>query len=167
MTDVNSIEWDSVVFEVDQISPSKNTTNWKGTKGKMSTKIKWRTIFQDKMLDLGIPTPIPMMDGVPLLAIVTLRFDQKSRNPEVINYKPVIDECLADGLRRSEDQHKQGWIEDDKDHQIRISVHIMKERGPRGMKVELRWMRPVEVVDPDGETPFFETDAPVAQLPPA
>lgn len=165
MIDANSIEWSSARFLTDHISPSKNTTNWKGIKGKMSTKMKWRTIYQEAMTELGLPCPIPRMEGTPLIVLVTLRFDLKSRNPEVINYEPVIKECLADALRRSEDNKAQGWIDDDKDDDIRISIHIMNERGPRGMLVELRWMEPEVVVDPDGETPFFETDLPVVELP--
>jgi hypothetical protein len=174
-----SIEWDSASFEVNQISPSKNTTNWTSTQGKMSTKKKWRDIFVEEMRRLELPTPIPRMAGTPLIAMVTLRFSVQARGPEVINYEPCIKECLADALRRSDEPKVQGWINDDKDEQIRLSVHIMKGRGAtkeeRGMRVELRWMPPFEYEkEPEIHEqreeklvePFYENgDKAVAQLP--
>lgn len=165
MIDANSIEWSSVSFLVDNISPSKNSTNWTGKDGKIKSKIKWRKIYQDAMFDLDLPCPIPRMEGTPLIAKVTLRFGLESRGPETRNYLPAVEEILADALRRSEDLSAQGWIDDDKDEDIRVSLHKMEQRGPRGMLVELIWMEPEVVADPDGETPFFETDLPVVDLP--
>jgi len=156
------IEWSSTSFEVDQIPPSKNQTNWKSAKGRMATKKKWREVFQGRMMQLELPTPIPRREGTPLICMVTLRFTTGSRAPEVINYEPAIKDCLADALRRSEDSTAPRWIDDDKDDQIRISIHTMEKRGPRGMRVELRWMEPEKDED---DVPFFETDGPVAQLP--
>lgn len=176
------IEWESIDFVVNAIVPSKNTSNWKGAKGKMSTKKKWRDIFRDEMIKHDLPCPIPRHEGTPLICIVTMRFGVESRNPEVINYEPVIKECLADALWRSDDRDEQGWIDHDSNDQIRLYVGQMEQRAPskahRGMLVELRWMLPREEnddpLDPPTEVmeieahedaPFFSTDVPVAQLP--
>jgi hypothetical protein len=156
------IEWSNASFEIDQIPPSKNENKWKGTAGRMATKKKWRQIFQGELLKLILPMPLPIHPDTPLICMVTLRFTSQSRNPETRNYVPAIEECLADALRRSEDSKAARWIEDDKDDQVRISIHQMDRRGPRGMRVELRWM---EVEEESEDMPFFESDGPVAQLP--
>lgn len=149
--------WKEAEFTVNGITPSKNTTNWKSMKGKMASKIKWREIFLEELRPLYLPTPLPIIPGTPLIIAVTLRFTDKSRNPEVINYEPAIKEILADTLRRSEDASLTGWIDDDKDHQIKISVAIMPERcvrtEDRGMRVQLKWM---EWVEDEATQPFFE-----------
>jgi hypothetical protein len=153
------IEWSSASFQINAISPSKNTTNWTSLKGRMQTKTKWRGLFEEEFYKLDLPRPIPRMPGTPLIVIVTIRFAQSSRGPEVINYEPCIKECVADGLRLSAAPTANGWIDDDKDDQIRLSVHIMKERAPtkedRGMRVELRWMEPQRS---PSDSPFYEAD---------
>lgn len=159
------IDWDSVSFEVDGIPPSKNTNNWSNVGGRMATKKKWRGIYIDALHKLNLPMPIPHHAEVPLIAMVTVRFTLKSQSPEIINFEPAIKECLADALRRSDEPKLQGWIDDDTDDLVRISVHQMKDRGKRSHRIELRWMEEPEPEEEPEAAPFFESDAPVAQLP--
>lgn len=163
------IEWKSVSFLIDYdggIPPSKNTTNWGSVKSKISTKKKWREIFIKELFKLDLPCPLPKVDGTPVIAIVTLRFSPRAQDPEAPNYRPAIEECLLDALWRSDAPSVQGWIDHDKDDQVRLSLHQMEERGdPRSMLVELRWMELETTLEEFVRTPFFETDGPVAQLP--
>lgn len=158
-------EWDSVSFEIDQIPPSKNTNNWSNVGGRMATKKKWRSIYIEALHKLNLPMPIPHHAEVPLIAMVTVRFTPKSQSPEIINFEPAIKECLADALRRSDEPKLQGWIDDDTDDLIRISVHQMDGRGERSHRVELRWMEEEELEEEAEVGPFFESDAPVVDLP--
>lgn len=137
------MRWGYASFKVEETCPSKNNTkDWKSKQGKMRTKKHFRDLFAMKMVGLNLPCPIPRMEGTPLLVAVTIRFPPHWAGMERINYEPVIKECLADALWRSDDRMKQGWIDHDSDDQITLCVDIMGERGEKGMMVELWWVLP-------------------------